>query len=91
VSDHIKILEEYLGKGAINIVVANSKSISSKLALKYSTDEQKDPVKLDTQTLEKMNVQIISDILYIIEDNYYRHDSLKTAYLIFSYLMDGVK
>jgi hypothetical protein len=29
--------------------------------------------------------------LAIVEGGYYRHDSLKTAYLIFSYLMDGKK
>jgi len=38
-----------------------------------------------------MNKQIISDKLYTIEENYYRHDALKTGYLIFSYLMDGIK
>ena len=58
---------------------------------KYLTEEQKDQVELDTETLEKMNKVIISDKLYTIEDNYYRHDSLKTGYLIFSYLMDGIK
>ncbi|MGN1379167.1 MAG: uridine diphosphate-N-acetylglucosamine-binding protein YvcK [Bacilli bacterium] len=89
VSDHIKILEQYLGRNTINVVVANSKPMSSTLSKKYSTDEQKDPVLLDTEYFEKNNIYVISDILYIVEDGYYRHDSLKTAYLIFSYLMDN--
>ena len=46
---------------------------------------------LDMEELEKLNVHVLSDKLYKIEDNYYRHDSLKTAYIIFSYLMDGLK
>ena len=63
--------------------------MSSTLSKKYSTDEQKDPVILDLEYLEKNNIYVISDLLYVVEDGYYRHDSLKTAYLIFSYLMDN--
>lgn len=91
VSDHIKILEKYLGKNSIDIVLANSKKMSSKLALKYSTKEQKDPVELDEEELEKMGVHVIGDVLYKIEDGFYRHDSLKVGYLVFSYLMEGRK
>ena len=91
VSDHINILNSYLGKDTIDLVVANNKVMSSELAMKYSNDEQKDPVILDEDKLKKMNIKVISDKLYTIEDGYYRHDSLKTAYLIFSYLMDGEK
>jgi len=91
VSDHIKILEKYLGNKTINLVVANSKPMSSALAEKYSTDEQKDPVILDKEVLDNMDVYVISDKLYIIDDGFYRHDSLKTAYHIFSYLMEGKK
>lgn len=91
VSDHIKMLESYLGKNSIDIVVANNVRLNNRLMQKYLTEEQKDQVELDTETLEKMNKVIISDKLYTIEDNYYRHDSLKTGYLIFSYLMDGIK
>ena len=91
VSDHIKILEKYLGKKAIDVTLANSKAMSSNLALKYSNEEQKDPVELDKEELDKMGVHVISDVLYKIEDGYYRHDSLKVGYLIFSYLMEGKK
>lgn len=91
VSDHIKILEKYLGEHSIDIVLANSKPMSSALANKYANEEQKDPVILDKEELDKMGVYIISDIVYKVEDGFYRHDALKTAYLIFSYLMDGLK
>ena len=60
--------------------------MSSKLAAKYADEEQKDPVLLDENEF-KDNIKIIKDKLFTIEDNVYRHDSLKTAYLIFSYLI----
>ncbi len=91
VSDHVKLLEKYLGKDSINIVLANNVRLNTKLMQKYLTEEQKDQVELDLETLENMGKKVISDRLYTIEDNYYRHDSLKTGYLIFSYLMDGIK
>ena len=55
----------------------------------YQTQEQKDPVIIDTDNIEKLGVKIISDNLAKEEDGCYRHDSLKTAYLIFSYLMNN--
>ncbi len=90
-SDHIKLLESYLGENSIDIILANNSKMNSALVKKYETEEQKDQVILDKEELEKMNKIIISDKLYKIENNFYRHDSLKTAYLVFSYLMDGIK
>ena len=89
VSDHIKYLEQYLGSDVINAVIANDAKISSYIAKKYASLEQKDPVKLDEKELTKMNVKVIKDKLWNVEDNVLRHDSLKTAYLIFSYIMEG--
>ena len=91
VSDHVKLLESYLGKNSIDLVVANNVRLNTKLMQKYLTEEQKDQVELDLEELQDMGKKVISDRLYTIEDNYYRHDSLKTGYLIFSYLMDGIK
>lgn len=89
VSDHIKLLDEYLGVGTINMVLANNIAIPQELVLKYATEEQKDPVLLDEDNLNKMNVRIIKDKIYTVEDNYLRHDALKTAYLVFSILMEN--
>jgi len=88
VSDHVKVLEQYLGKGTINLVLANNKSIPEELVKKYATEEQKDPVELDEENLKLMNIRIIKDKIYTIEDGYLRHDTLKTAYLVFSILME---
>lgn len=91
VKNHINFLEKYLGKGSIDVVVANNSIMSSKLASKYANEEQKDPVLLNLDELSDSNIYVIADKLYTIENGYYRHDSLKTGYLIFSYLMDGRK
>lgn len=87
VSDHIKIINKYLGKRKINIVIANNGKINKNIALKYSSLEQKDPVLLDKKAIENENVKLISDDLVVIEDNLLRHNSLKLAYHIFSLLM----
>lgn len=91
VYDHVAYLERYLGKGSLDVVIANNTIMSSKLASRYASEELKDPVIFDLSEFEGSNIHLIADKLFTIEDGYYRHDSLKTAYLIFSYLMDGDK
>jgi len=89
VSDHIKIINKYID---LDAVIANDKKIPAKTAKKYESEEQKDQVKIDKKEIEKQNCELISDKLYIFSnDGTIKHDSLKTSYLIFSYLMDGVK
>lgn len=89
VSDHIKVINKYID---LDVVIANDKKIPSKTAKKYETEEQKDQVKIDKKEIEKQNCELISDKLYhFSNDGTIKHDSLKTSYLIFSYLMDGVK
>ena len=51
--------------------------------------EGKDPVLIDEKEIEKMKIKLISEKLFKVEEGYVRHDALKTAYLIFSYLMEG--
>lgn len=89
VSDHIKVLEQYLGKGTINMVLANNVEIPKELVEKYATTEQKDPVMIDIEKLNKMNIKVIQDKIFSVEDGFLRHDTLKTAYLVFSILMEN--
>lgn len=91
VYDHVAYLEKYLGKNSLDVVIANNTIMSSKLASRYASEELKDPIIFDLSEFEGSNIHLIADKLFTIEDGYYRHDSLKTAYLIFSYLMDGDK
>ncbi len=87
VGDHVKLLNRYLEGRKVDVVVANSKPIGEKMAKKYESEEQKDPVLIDKEELEKIGVELIADDLLTIDDNTLKHDSLKLSSLIFSYLM----
>lgn len=88
VSDHIKVLNDYLGEKKINYVIANEEEINDELIQKYATEEQKDLVILDTNETEKLGVEVISDDLayiknFIEEKKYvYRHNYVKLGFLI---------
>lgn len=87
VSDHVKILNSYLGKRKIDIVIANKGNIDKEIALKYANLEQKDPVVLDTKEIRKIGTKILSDNFAILENNVLRHDTLKLGYNIFSIVL----
>jgi uncharacterized cofD-like protein len=55
VSEHINIINKYLGENGVNIVIANNELIKGDLAKKYLTEEQKDQVHLDYEKLDEMN------------------------------------
>ena len=55
VSDHVRLLNDYLGKHKIDVVVANSGIISTEIANKYESLEQKDPVIFDEEELNKLS------------------------------------
>ena len=88
VSDHIKVIEKYLGKNSVDVVIANTSVINKDMKM-MAKSEGKEAVKVDEDELEKMQVRLIADKLFKVEEGYIRHDSLKTAYLIFSYLIEG--
>lgn len=88
VSDHLKVLNKYLKSRCVDVVISNDAKIDKRIIKKYSL-EHKELVKLDTKNVEKTGARVISDKIYSIEDGSIRHDALKTAFLIFSYLMEG--
>jgi len=87
VSDHVKLLNEYLGKHKVDVVIANSGDIDSELAKKYETLEQKDPVIFDKEELDKLNCDVINDNFFTVTNNLIRHDVIKLSLRIFSYLL----
>lgn len=87
VSDHVKTLNEYLGKKKVSVVIANSGPISKKMAEKYSTTEQKDPVLFDKTNLKRMNLKIINGDFVTVEDGTLKHDVIKLSLQIFTYLL----
>ena len=87
VGDHVKLLNRYLDKKKVNVVIANNAKSDEEMAKKYESEEQKDPVLIDYSELEKIGVELIEADLLTIDDNTLKHDSLKLSSLIFSYLM----
>ncbi len=85
VSDHLKILNSYLGTHKIDIVVANTGSIDKEVAEKYSTLEQKDPVLFDG---ENIDCDTILNNYVKINDGVIRHNVEKLSLDIYSYLVN---
>ncbi len=89
VSDHVKTLNQYLKKRKIDVVVANNADINKRIISKYLTMENKKVVSLDKENLEKQDVRVIEGDIFCIENDKIRHNALKTAFMIFSYLMEN--
>ena len=87
VSEHVKILNKYLGNHKVDVVVANNGSISNQMKNKYATLEQKDPVVIDYENLYKLNVDLIEDDFVNVDSDILRHNAVKLALRIFSYLI----
>lgn len=87
VSDHVNILEKYLGKNTINSVIVSNTILPDDVLKKYSSEEQKDLVKIDYENIKKGNYEVLEDDLLTTSDGTIRHDSLKLSSIIFSYLM----
>lgn len=90
ISDHIKVLNSYLGNKKIDVVVANDGKIETEIAKKYETLEEKDKVELDENETKQQHVQIIKNNYVTIEDEIIRHDTDKLALDIYSYLLNYV-
>ena len=87
VSDHINTLESYIGKDTIDCVIVSNTVLPKDLLTKYSTEEQKDLVKIDYENINKGNYEVLEDDLLTTADGTIKHDSLKLSSIIFSYLM----
>ena len=86
VGDHIAVLNRYLGDRKVDVVIANDGPVEMKVTDVYKT-ENKTVVEVD-ESIDKLGVEtIVDDLVTVDEVGSIRHDELKTAYLIFSYLM----
>ena len=88
-SDHIKLLNSYLGQKKIAIGIFNHEEMDPVLVKKYETEEQKDPVILDRENLK--DIEIIEDDLITSKEGVFRHDVIKLGFHIFSYLLNQKK
>lgn len=88
VSDHVKLLNQYLGKRKIDVVIANDGKIDEDMAKRYESLEQKDPVELDREETEKLVEKVISDDYVTVKNNLLRHKVMKLSMHIFGYLLE---
>lgn len=87
VGDHVQMLNKYLDKRCIDVVIASNSMIDKDIVKKYEKEEGKDPVVIDYAKLDHLGVELIEGDLVVVDDNTIRHNSLKLSSLIFSYLM----
>ena len=87
VSNHINVLNKYLGKRKINSVIINDGKIDENFIDKYHREEEKDPVIIDKDNLNKMNIRIIKDDFTTIEKETLKHNTIKLSLKIFEELI----
>ncbi len=88
VSEHITLLNQYLGKRKIDVVIANDGMIDNSMARRYESLEQKDPVELDKAETEALVGKVICDNYVTVKNNLLRHDVMKLSVQIFGYLLE---
>ena len=84
VSDHIKLLNSYLGKKKVDAVITNSEKVSKKILKKYETLEQKDLVKVDSK---KIDIENINKPFIKMDGEILRHDAIKIGLEIMNILI----
>ena len=87
VSDHINLINQYIDKRKIDVVVASNSKINNTILEKYLVEEQKDPVIIDKEQIKKLGTELIESDLITTIDNTVRHNGMKLSSIIFSYLM----
>lgn len=88
VSDHVNLLNQYLGKHKIDVVIANDGKIDKEMAKRYESLEQKDPVKFDKKETKHLVKKVISDDYVVVKNNLLRHNVMKLSMHIFGYLLE---
>lgn len=83
VSNHIKLLNSYLGKRKIDTVIVNNGEITEPMIKKYETKEKKDPVIYDREETKKLVKKVIVDNFIDESTGILRHNSLNLGFYIF--------
>lgn len=87
VSDHLKLLERYIGPNILDAILVNTGNIDINIQERYKKLEGSEPVLIDEEEIKKHNIELLKEDLIIIQNEMVRHDSIKTAFIIFSYLL----
>ena len=89
-SDCIKQINKYVCKDFIDIVLVNSKKVPCEILDLYKK-EHADQIPIDIENIKKMGIEILKADLLTLDNNQAKHDSIKTALEVFSYLTKGDK
>lgn len=87
VSDHVTVLNKYLGKKKIDVIIANNGEIPQNILEKYETEEQKNAVVFDKENLKDEN--IIASNYVTIYDNKIRYKPAKLSADIYNYILES--
>lgn len=87
VSDHVKTLMKYSGKGSIQYVIANNGIIPKEIEERYLSEGSK-LVELDYENINKLNVEIVETDLVKITKGYVKHDSEHLAQVLMATILD---
>jgi uncharacterized cofD-like protein len=86
VSDYIRILNNYIGQSFLDIIIVNTEMVEQEILDRYMKLEKSEQVILDE---ENIDIELIKDNLVVINDQkMIRHDAMRTAFLVFSYLIE---
>ena len=85
VSDCIKEINRYVDKNFIDVVLVNNAIVSDDI-LKLYEEEKSSQIMMDKDNIDKLGVKLIMADLLSINNNQVRHDPIRTALEVFTYL-----
>lgn len=85
VSDCIKQINKYVSPDFIDTVLVNKRIVPDNILELYK-EEKSSQILLDKEEIKKMGVHLISADLLSTDNNQARHDYIKTALEVFTYL-----
>jgi uncharacterized cofD-like protein len=99
VSDCINLINKYMNKEILDVVISNNGTIEENIKKRYLIKDGSKEIKIDKENLKNFKGKLIEDDLVLIsnekdihnpkiKDDMIRHDPIKTAFHIFSYLLD---
>ena len=89
VSDCIKVINRYIDDHFIDVVVSSTGKISSKIKKRYHELELSTPIKIDEEEIKRMGVELVKEDLITVVNEQVRHDYLKTALAVFTYIINN--
>ena len=90
VSDHIKAIEEHVGKGLFEFCICDMGEIAPEFIRRYNM-QGSDVVSEDTSRLRNMGIKIIKRDLAVVKGDYIRHDADTLASIIIELICNDLK